>query len=159
VKRVILSSLVLSCAAIGVAYGAAFAPAGAPGWAPWFLAVGTNGALMSLMALGALRSGRLAPILQWTFAGTFALCSAAFAVALWLPAAEGTGGRLLLGLPVRSAVVLYGVGLAPILVLPLVWAATFERETLNAEDLRRLREASAAMGPAGEGTGSQRRPG
>jgi hypothetical protein len=40
---------------------------------------------------------------------------------------------------------LYGIGVAPILVLPLVWARTFESSTLNDEDLRRLRETHEAM--------------
>ena len=144
-KRVVLSLLLLSCLAIGAGYAAAFLPGGAPSWAPWCLALGTNGMLMSLMALGALRRNRLAPSLQWTFAGMFALCSSAFAAALWLPANEGAGGPLLLGLPLRSAVVLYGIGVAPILVLPLVWARTFESSTLSDADLRRLRETHEAM--------------
>jgi hypothetical protein len=145
VKRVVLSLLVLSCLAIGAGYAAAFLPGGVRSWAPWCLALGTNGMLMSLMALGALRRGRLAPSLQWTFAGMFALCSGAFAAALWLPPNEGAGGPLLLGLPLRSAIVLYGIGVAPILVLPLVWARTFESSTLSDEDLRRLRETHEAM--------------
>jgi hypothetical protein len=150
VKRVVLSLLLLSCLAIGVGYATAFLPGGAPTWAPWCLALGTNGMLMSLMALGALRRGRLAPSLQWTFAGMFALCSGAFAAALWLPAHEGAGGPLLLGLPLRSAVVLYGIGVAPILVLPLVWARTFESSTLSDEDLHRLRETHQAMAGRGQ---------
>jgi hypothetical protein len=159
VKRLVLSLVVLSCLAVGAGYAAAFLPGGAPPWAPWCLAIGTNGALTSLMALGALRRGRLAPALQWTFAGMFALCSGAFAAALTLAANEGAGGPLLLGLPLRSAIVLYGVGIAPMLVLPLVWARTFETATLSEEDLRRLREtleatARAARAGTGEpGTG------
>jgi len=103
---------------------------------------------MSLMALGALRHGRIAPALRWTFVGMFVLCSAGFGAALALPAAEGAGGPLVLGLPLRSAIVIYAVGLAPLLVLPLVWARTFETSTLSDEDLRRVREAHRAMARA-----------
>jgi hypothetical protein len=153
VKRFILSLVVVSCLVVGAGYLDVFL-AGAPhAWAPWCLALGTNGALMSLMALGALRRGRIASALRWTFVGLFVLCSAAFGAALALPAAEGAGGPLLLGLPLRSAIVIYAVGLAPLLVLPLVWARTFETSTLSDEDLRRLREAHRAMARDVPGTG------
>lgn len=75
------------------------------------------------------------------------LLGAAFALALGLP--EGTGGGalgepLLLGLPRRAAVVVYGVGLLPVFVLPVVYALTFDAQTLRAEDLERVRALAAA---------------
>ena len=144
-KRVVLSLVVLSCVTVGVGYAAALLPGGAPAWAAWCLALGTNGALMSLMALGALRRDRLAPALRWTFLAMFVWCSGAFAAALLLPASEGPAAQLFLGLPLRAAIVVYAVGVAPLLVLPFVWALTFERETLSDDDLRRLRAAHEAM--------------
>ena len=45
------------------------------------------------------------------------LCAGAFVIALVLPAREGAGGPLLLGLPVRTATVLYAVGVALVAVL------------------------------------------
>jgi hypothetical protein len=137
--------VIASFLAVGAGYLDAFLDGAPHAWAPWCLALGTTGALMSLMALGALRGGRIAPALQWTFIGMFVLCSAAFGAALLLPEAEGVGGPLLLGLPLRSAIVIYVVGLAPLLVLPFVWARTFETSTLNEQDLRRLRETREAM--------------
>ena len=144
-KRKILSLVVASFLLVAVGYAGAFVPGGAPDWAPWCLALGTTGALMSLMALGALRHGRLASSLRWTFIGMFVWCAGAFAAALLLPSNEGAAGTLLLGLPLRAAILIFGVGVVPILVLPFAWAFTFESETLSEEDLRRLREAHQAM--------------
>ena len=144
-QRLVLSLVILSFLAVGAGYLDAFL-AGAPhGWAPWCLALGTTGALMSLMALGAIRRGRIAAVLQRTFVGLFVLCSAGFGAALLLPPTEGAGGPLLLGLPLRSAIVIYVVGVVPLLVLPFVWAHAFETATLSDDDLRRLRDAHQAM--------------
>ena len=58
------------------------------------------------------------------------LALGAFGAALALPATEGPGATLLLGLPVRAALVLYGAGALPLVVLPLVYAWAFAaRET------------------------------
>jgi len=42
-------------------------------------------------------------------------------------------------LPARAAIVIYGVGLLPIVVLPIAYALTFETQTLSAEDVERVR--------------------
>jgi hypothetical protein len=144
-KRVVLSLVMLSCLTVGVGYAGAFLPGGAPAWSPWCLALGTNGALMSLMALGATRRGMLAPALRWTFVGMFVLCAGSFAFALGMPAAEGTGGALLLGLPLRTAVLLYGVGVVPIMILPFAYALTFDKSTLSDDDLVQVRAAHEAL--------------
>ena len=144
-KRLVVTFVVLSCLLVGVGYGGAFLPGGAPAWAPWCLAVGTNGALMSLMALGATRRGRLAPSLRLAFVGMFVVCAGAFALALGLPANEGALGPLLLGLPLRTAIVLYGVGVVPIVILPFAYALTFDAETLSDDDLATVRAAHDAL--------------
>ena len=144
-RRLVLRLLSLSVLLVALAYGAVFLPGDTPAWAPWLLAVGSNGVIMTLMALGAVRRDRLPRSLAWTFIGLFALCAGAFLFALAMPAAEGPGGALLLGLPVRTAVVLYGIGVVPIAILPLAYALTFESSTLSDDDLRRVREAYAAV--------------
>lgn len=144
-KRLVLVCVVVSCVTVGVGYAGAFLPDGAPAWSPWCLAMGTNGMLMAMMALGATRRGMLAPALRWTFIGMFVLCAGAFAFALAMPAAEGTGGALLLGLPVRTAVLLYGVGVVPIVILPFAYALTFDTSTLSDDDLARVRAAHGAL--------------
>lgn len=108
---------------------------------------------MSLMALGAVRRGRIAPVLRWVFGVMFLFCAGCFALALWLPADEGAGGPLLFGFPFRSTIVLLGVAVVPILVFPFAWALTFDSAMLSEDDLLRLREAQAAMARAKGTTG------
>jgi len=157
-KSVILSLVFLSLLIVGAGYAGSFAAGGPAAWAPWCLAIGTCGALMSLMALGAVRRGRIAPVLRWVFAGMFLFCGGCFALGLSLPANEGAGGTLLFGFPLRSTIVLLGVAVVPILVFPLAWALTFDSSMLSEDDLRRLREAQAAMRRAGgDGAGEASR--
>jgi hypothetical protein len=144
VKRTLIRLLVASCLLVALSYAAVFA--GAPrGWAPWTLAIGANGVIVSLMAIGAVRRDTLPRSLVWTFAGLFLFCAGCFVTALALPAAEGANGPLLLGLPLRTAIVLYGIGVVPIFVLPLAYALTFESSTLNEGDLERVRAAYAVV--------------
>ena len=144
-KRLLVRLLVASCGLVALAYAAMFVTSASPAWAPISLAIGANGVIMSLMALGAVRHDTLPRSLVWTFIGLFLLCAGAFVVALLLPAHEGTGGALFLGLPLRAAIVLYGVGVVPIAILPLAYALTFESSTLSDEDLVRVRAAHANM--------------
>lgn len=106
---------------------------------------------MSLMALGAVRRGRIAPVLRWVFVGMFLFCAGCFLTALAMPANEGAGGPLLFGFPLRSTIVLLGVAVVPLLVFPFAWAMTFDSAMLSEEDLRRLRDAQAAMASANGG--------
>ena len=144
-KRLLIRMLVASVCLVASAYLAQFSSAPTPVWAPLALAIGTNGVIMSLMAIGAVRHDTMPHSLAWTFAGLFVLCAGAFVAALLLPAHEGAAGALLFGLPIRSAIVLYGVGVVPIAVLPFAYAWTFEASTLNDDDLLRVRAAYEAM--------------
>jgi hypothetical protein len=143
VKRILIRLLVTSCGLVALSYAAVFVSGAGNAWAPWTLAIGTNGVIMSLMAIGAVRHDTLPRSLVWTFIGLFVLCAGAFLTALGLPAAEGAKGALLFGLPLRTAIVLYGVGVVPILILPLAYALTFESSTLSEGDLDRIRAAYA----------------
>ncbi len=149
-KRLIVQLLVASCAFVAIAYTAMFVTSVPPRWAPLSLALGANGVIMSLMALGAVRRDTLPRSLVCTFIGLFVLCAGCFVVALLLPAQEGMGGVLVLGLPLRTAIVLYGVGVVPIAILPFAYALTFESSTLSDEDLVRIRAAHAGMRTGGE---------
>ena len=144
-KRPLIRLLALCCGLVALAYAAMFLSATAPAWAPIALAVGANGVIMTLMAIGAVRRDTMPRSLVWTFIGLFVLCAGAFVVALLMPAQEGVGGPLMLGLPLRSAIVLYGVGVVPIAILPLAYALTFESSTLSEDDLVRVRAAHASM--------------
>jgi hypothetical protein len=47
--------------------------------------------------------------------------------------------------------VIYGIGLLPIIVLPVAYALTFEAQTLNAEDVERVRELGREYKTRSEG--------
>ena len=137
IKRAALQFAFASTVAIGLAYASAFLPGDPPVWAGWLMAIAIPGLLAALMIMGAERGGRIGK-LGLPIAAVFVIVAGGFALALALPA-ETAQTRLLLGLPVRAAVIMYGVGLLPLFILPLTYALTFEQHTLSEDDLNRLR--------------------
>jgi hypothetical protein len=91
------------------------------------------------MILGAARGRRGIGPLKLPFLFVVAVLVIGFCAALALPATESPLSKLWLGLPARAAVVIYGIGLLPIVVLPVAYALTFETQTLSADDLERVR--------------------
>ena len=144
-KRALILLLVVCVFVVSSAYVTMLVSSTAPTWAPIALAVGANGIIMTLMAIGAMRHDKLPPALSLTFAFIFVACAGAFVAALLMAPNEGPGGSLLLGLPLRTAIVTYTVGVLPIVVLPLAYALTFEKSTLSDDDLARVREAYVTM--------------
>jgi len=112
-------------------------------WAAWLLAIGIPVALGAIMILGAARGRRGIGPLKLPFLFVVATLAIGFGAALALPATEGPLSKLWLGLPARAAIVIYGVGLLPIIVLPIAYALTFESQTLSAEDVERVRAVAA----------------
>jgi hypothetical protein len=139
-KRIARLVITLAMCAIAIAYGSAFMPNGAPVWAPWLLALGIPSALGGIMVLGAARERGGVGRLAIPFAFVIVTLTVGFCLALGLPANEGAESILYLGLPLRAAIVVYGIGLMPIVVLPVAYALTFETQTLNAEDVERVKE-------------------
>jgi hypothetical protein len=135
-----VATLFISVLAIAVGYAAAFARTGAPSWAPWLLALDIPIALGAIMVLGAARGNRGVGPLKIPFAFVVGTLAVGFGAALALPATEGPLSHLWLGLPLRAAIVIYVVGLLPIVVLPIAYALTFETQTLTAEDVERVRD-------------------
>jgi len=142
-KRIALIAMALAALAIAAAYASAFLQGGAPGWAPWLMALGIPTILLAVMVLGAARDGRVGR-LAFPFAFSFLVLAAGFCLAVALPEDAGAGAPLYLGLPLRAAIVIYGIGLFPIVVLPIAYALTFAEQTLNAADLERVRLAGEA---------------
>jgi hypothetical protein len=132
-------ALFAGISAIAIGYAAAFRRGGAPSWAPWLLALGIPISLGAIMILGAARGKRGIGPLKLPFFFVVAVLAIGFCAALALPATESPLSKLWLGLPARAAVVIYGIGLLPIVVLPVAYALTFETQTLSAEDLERVR--------------------
>jgi hypothetical protein len=144
-KRIALAVLVLAALAIAAAYASAFLPGGAPAWAPWPMALGIPAALVSVMVLGAAGERGGIGRLVYPFAFSALVLAGGFAAALALPAGEAPGAALFLGLPLRAAVVIYGIGILPIVVLPIAYALTFFEQTLKPGDLERVRLAGQAF--------------
>ena len=140
----LLSIVFASTTCIGIAYIAAFRQGGAPVWASWLMAFGLTLVLVSTMAVGAARTRDDLRRLSAPFLFTLVVLLGGFWLALALPADEHAGMQLLLGLPRRAAIVVYGVGLLPLLVLPLACAWTFDELTLSQGDLDRVRDLAAA---------------
>ena len=133
-----LAIVFVSTCTIAIGYAAAFNRGGTPPWAAWCLALGIPAVIGGIIALGATRGrsglGKLkAPIAFVVFVLVVGFCAA---LAL---TPETALSQLWLGLPARAAIVIYGIGLVPIVVLPVAYALTFETQTLSAADLERVR--------------------
>ena len=135
-----LRAFIIGVIGIAVAYASAFFSPGIARFGPWLMALTMPVTMFAMMVLGAVRAGRGIGPLLWPFVLVFLLVAGGFAVALWLPPEDVTT-PLWLGLPPRAAVILYGVGLLPLFMLPVVYALTFDALTLTDEDLTRIRAA------------------
>jgi hypothetical protein len=144
IRRLALSLIIGGTLAIAAAYLAALVRPALPAWAPWAIALGAAAVPAGLFVLGAAKRGRLSSALLVVFALVFIIVAGCFGLALALPAREGAGGPLLLGLPLRTAIVLYGVGFLPLVLLPVAYALSFDSTVLREDDLERLREAVRA---------------
>ena len=134
-----LVTLFVAILAIAIGYAGAFWHDGTPAWAPWLLALGIPISLGAIMILGAARGRQGIGPLKLPFLFVVAVLAIGFCAALALPATESPLADLWLGLPARAAVVIYGIGLLPIVVLPVAYALTFETQTLSAQDVERVR--------------------
>lgn len=137
---VAMAATVFATIGIALAYASAFAPPPLATLGVYVMAASMPLALMAVMLLGASRRDRAPGVMGWAMLLVFGLVTGGFLLALWLPA-EAPGDPLWLGLPLRAAIVLYGVGVLPLLVLPVAYALTFERLTLSDDDLARVRAA------------------
>jgi len=143
-RRWAIVTLFVSIIAIAISYGAAFSKSGTPTWSPWLIAIAVPISLVAIMILGAARGAGGIGRLKVPFAFVALTLVIGFTAALALPATESPMSRLWLGLPLRAAIVIYGIGLLPIVVLPLAYALTFETQTLSAEDVARVHELGRA---------------
>lgn len=140
-KRVAIWATVLATCSIALAYGSAFVEGGTR-WGVWCMIVGLATMIVALMALGVARRDGGVGRLALPLAFTFVVIVGGFASALLLPG-DDAASRVVLGLPLRAALVLYGVGMLPILILPLSYALTFDDMTLSEDDLKRAQALGA----------------
>lgn len=139
-KRGALAGVVAGTSAVASTYVAAFLGHGSAGWIPPVFVIGVATIMVSMMVLGAA-TGRGIGRLAAPFAFTWLLLVGGIAIAQLVPATERP---FIFGLPPAAAVILYGIGFVPILVLPFAYALTFDSLTLRPEDIERVRAAGAA---------------
>ncbi len=140
VRDLALRALIAGVVGIALAYASAFFPPALSRFGPWLMAIVMPMTMFAMMILGAVRAGRGIGPVAVPFALVFLLVSGGFVLALALPA-ESVSTPLWFGLPRRAAVILFGVGLLPLFVLPVVYALTFDLLTLTDDDLARVRAA------------------
>jgi hypothetical protein len=137
-------TLLFGVVAIAIGYASAFMTGGPPAWGSWMLGTGIPAALVGIMSMGAARGPKGLGPLRIPLLFVLVVLAAGFCLALALPSTEAANMRLVLGLPLRAAIVIYGVGLLPIFVLPIAYALTFHTQTLNESDIERVRELAKA---------------
>jgi hypothetical protein len=142
-RRISIGTFLAGTLCIAAAYGSAFLP-GAPAWGNWCMVAGTALVMLGALLLGAARRTKPLGMLAWVFAFMFLLVAGCLGTALLLPP-EQAGSALLVGLPRRAAIVLYGLGVVPFLVLPLAYAITFDRLVIGEAELAQLRDRAAAL--------------
>ena len=92
---------------------------------------------VALIALGAQRRGRLGPLL-WPLVALLMILEGCVFAMLWLRGSVLTAPWIG-GLPLAAAVQFYGLFLAPMALVSLAYAWTFDRFGLRQEDLDDLR--------------------
>lgn len=112
-------------ATIGAVYGWSLLTDSAPAWSPWALGLAVPATMVSAILIGVSpRASRTAKLRAGVAAAlTLLLLASGFVLALAL---SGAGEPLVLGLPRRAAIIMYGVGLLPFLVVPVAYALAFE---------------------------------
>jgi hypothetical protein len=143
IRRGALLVIFLSMVVVGLGYASAFLPGGAPKAATVAFAIATASMMTAILVLGAARGHSSLGKLWLVFCFVFAVLAVGFTVALYLN--NTPTDRLWLGLPAGAAIILYVVGLAPMAVLPIAYALTFEKTTLSDAELNELRRQLDAL--------------
>jgi hypothetical protein len=141
-RRLAMFGLAVSTASIVIAYALAFLPGGATNAAALLMIFGIAAMAVSVMILGSVKNEQKLGVVAFAFGFVFLVLLIGFAAALLMSGPDTVNTRLIGGLPPRAAIVIYGVGILPVLVLPLIYALTFEERTLTDEDLSRIRSAA-----------------
>lgn len=104
---------------------------------PMLFGAGTVCFIMAVIVMGAAKRSSLGP-LRVPLAGLLVLLLTSITAVIAMPA-DTDPSRLILGLPPRVALTLFGVWLAPLPVALLSYLLTFDSFTLTEGDLEQLR--------------------
>jgi hypothetical protein len=138
------AAIALSTLLILAAFGSAWMPGGAPPWGTWCMIAGSAFVISATMALGALRSGVRAGRVVCIAGFVLIVIVGGFGAPVLLPA-EIAGSPMVLGLPLRVAIEVFGVGVLPALVLPLCFALAFRADGLDDGSLAELRRRAVEL--------------
>lgn len=118
-------AVVLGTVGVALAYVSAFAPAPVARVGHTLMAIATPIVLVGVLGLGALdaqtRAAKIRRTLSWAFVLLALWLALGFALAVGSTAPTVTQGRIA-GLPWAAALVLYGLGAVPAVVLPVLYA-------------------------------------
>jgi hypothetical protein len=134
VRGLLLASLLIAAGYASAFGGAEWSRTGA-----WLLAAGNALLVPCAMLLGAPLRGRFGRLLMLVLAATGLVILASIGAALMPGTPESAASPLVLGIPRRAAIVLLGVGVLPMVVLPALFAWTFDGSPFGAERLAALR--------------------
>lgn len=136
-QRLALGGLAAACLAAAGAFALALVPAGGLA-AAVLLAFATALLMAALVGLGGGGDGGAGALTLAVFT-LVVVVGGGVAGAFLLGAPEGPGARLWGGLPRGAALLVYGAGLVPAVVVPLIYAWTFDRTTLRPDVLDEVR--------------------
>jgi phosphotransferase system glucose/maltose/N-acetylglucosamine-specific IIC component len=139
-----LRLLVVGLLAAMAAYGDALRAGAATTASGWLMAVALVLILPATLALGARRSRGTSRLAMAVAVLLGLVLAAGFGLALGLPDL-GSDEPLWLGLPRRAAVMVYGVGLIPLLFLPWAYARTHAGTDLDAATVADLADRCASL--------------
>lgn len=136
--------LVLGLLAAMAAYLDALRTGGATAASGWLMALALVLILPTTLALGARRARGMPRLALFVAVLLGVVLAVGFGAALALPDL-GAQEPLWLGLPRRAAVIVYGVGLVPLLFLPWAYATTHAGSDLDAATVAALAERCARL--------------
>ncbi len=130
-----IRGVVVGAVLILTGYLMAFGDASVSRTGAFLLALGNALLAPAAIGMGVARQGRWARKLRVVLWIIGAVILTAMTMALLLP----DSGIIVLGFPLRVAVVLYGAGVLPLLVLPALFAVSFDDAAFSADRIARLR--------------------
>lgn len=143
-RRLALASVTFGVILVAAAYLATWAGRVA-GPAVWAMILGIALQLGGMTVLGGSHAGPRRKYVTVAALFLAAVIVIGFGSAVLLPPPPTESPSYFLGLPLRAAIVLLGVGILPFFVLPFLYAADFDETGLDDASLDRLREECRSL--------------